>query len=89
MGCNCKKVPLKNNNSKSDKMFYNKKGIKYVLNIFKEKMWIFLGKIVTILLIIITIPILFCILIFNLFTKDKMVIKLPFIENKIQKNMTN
>lgn len=89
MGCNCKKVPLKNNNLKSDKMLYNKKGIKYVLNIFKEKMWIFLGKIVTILLIIITIPILSCILIFNLFTKGKMVIKLPFIENKIQENMTN
>ena len=84
MGCNCKKVPLKSSDAKNEKVFYSKKGIKYLLNIFKEKMWVFLGKIITILLVIITIPILSCVLIFNLFTKGKMVIKLPFSEDKIQ-----
>lgn len=84
MGCNCKKVPLRNDNIKNERMIYTKKGVKHLINLFKDKMWNFLGKIFSILLVLIMIPILSIILIFNLIVKGKMVIKLPFFTQKMQ-----
>ena len=83
MGCNCKQ--LKRVEKKYPSILiptYNKSGVKKFINIIKTKLWNLLGHLFIIFSMILLIPLIILVVLFNYIRYGELVFSLPFFKNK-------
>ena len=81
MGCNCKMNKIEKKVPSIITPTYEKKGIGKILNILKERLWKLLGCIIVILFMILAIPFVALMVIYNYIRHGELMFSIPFMHS--------
>ena len=79
MGCNCKMKKIEKKFPSIITPTYNKQGINKFFDVIKQQLWKLLGCMVVIILMILAIPFVVLMVIYNYIRYDELMFSIPFL----------